>query len=122
LAYHELLAICVEAIKELDQKASLAGELQSKVEKMNQIINELETKIAIINQSSIIEKTTNASSYSDGTSYNEIKLFQNRPNPYTIQTVITCLIPQVVKSASLIARKKRSSRRSRRTAQRCMRK
>ncbi len=77
LAYHELLAICVEAIKELEQKASLTSELQSNIEQLNQTIYELQTQISIINQSTLMEKTASANFDNDGKTGNDIKLFQN---------------------------------------------
>lgn len=98
LAYHELLAICVEAIKKLEQKTYLSNNLKSDVIQLTQLTNDMQNQINKLKQNTMIEKTVSIDNNSTKNGDDAI-LFQNIPNPYSTQTAIKCLIPSTVKSA-----------------------
>ena len=83
LAYHELLAVCVEAIKELEQKTSLSENLQNNVILLTQLTNDQQNQINELKQNTMLEKTVNIDNNNIGSKSDDVvKLFQNIPNPY----------------------------------------
>ena len=84
VAYNQLIAVCIEAIKEL----SLKIEELEKNSINSSVSNELYNKLA-----------------NDKDSSNKLitsKLFQNAPNPFTEKTVIKYVIPENAQKASIL--------------------
>jgi hypothetical protein len=102
IAYDEIIAICVEAIKELEQKTSLQADLQNRVSQLTQLTNDLQDQIDGLKQNTSQGKSLDFGVIKDDIDNpNKAKLFQNTPNPYSDKTIIKCTVPNTVKSAGI---------------------
>jgi hypothetical protein len=101
--YDGFIPILVEAVKE---QQSIIEDLQQKAENRNdellQKIKSLESALAACcndkSQKSIQEFNL---SNLENVSTEELKVYQNAPNPFTETTIINCYIPETIKKAEL---------------------
>lgn len=102
IAYDEIIAICVEAIKELEQKTSLQTNLQNRIFQLTKLTNDLQSQIDDLKQKTSQEKSFGFGEINeDIDNPSKANLYQNSPNPYSVKTIIKCTIPNIVQSASI---------------------
>jgi hypothetical protein len=100
IRYVEMIPILTLAINELQEKIetrdSIISELRGKMESLERI---LITCCGNKNQKTMQE--FNLTNPTDDVSSEEMRIFQNAPNPFNESTIITCYIPEAIQKAEL---------------------
>jgi hypothetical protein len=108
ISYTDLIALLIEAIKE---QQNIIEESQKEAKTQNAIMNELQQKIESMEKALIAccisskgsQKSMQEFDLTDPTNANaeEIKVYQNAPNPFNETTTISCYIPEAIQKAEL---------------------
>ncbi len=91
--YIAMIPILVEAMKE---QQKLIENLQKETEVLKEICIKSTQKSVEINENNVIQQINLTNDYDE-----DIKVFQNAPNPFTETTTIQCYIPATINKAEL---------------------
>ncbi len=99
IAYQEIIALCVEAIKELDAKIDENEFLKNEIIRLTIETNELEERIFELEKNKNVEviENQNINNYDEPSAMPT--LYQNQPNPFYANTQIGYYLPSNTKTA-----------------------